>query len=109
MQGSFFYGRKKTRRPVKASGLGGVEVSGHVPDAFGLHAAFGRRYRNTPIGTAIASTARGAHKACSALVRTAILTVMAPSWAKAIATIDAARNGMNMGRSFVCRRIKKPR
>ena len=30
-------------------------------------------------------------------VRTATLTVMAPSWAKAAATAAAARNGRNMG------------
>jgi len=34
--------------------------------------------------------------ACSAMVKTAILTVIAPSWAKAIATADAAMNGINM-------------
>lgn len=37
--------------------------------------------------------------ALRALVRNAILTDMAPTWAKAAATAAAARNGMNM-RSF---------
>lgn len=33
-------------------------------------------------------------------VSTPILTVMAPSWVKAVATDAAARNGMNIGNPF---------
>ena len=61
--------------------------------------------------TAATVVARNAtDMALMANVRMAILTDMAPSWAKAVATATAARNGMNMGDPFgVGGGIKKKR
>lgn len=45
----------------------------------------------------MANARKIANIACSAMVRKLIFTDMASGWAKAMATDNAARNGMNMG------------